>query len=74
MVVAYILIQASKGKAWPVREEVLKVKGVVEAVCVTGIYDVIAKIEVSELKEISDVVKSIHSIDGVEKTHTAIAV
>ena len=74
MVVAYVLIQATKGKAWPVREEVLKVKGVVEAVCVTGIYDVIAKVEVEELKEISDVIRSIHGIDGVEKTHTAIEV
>jgi len=74
LVVAYVLIQATKGKAWPVREEVLKVKGVVEAVCVTGIYDVIAKVEVEELKEISDVIRSIHGIDGVEKTHTAIEV
>ena len=73
-VVAYILIQTAPGKAWSVADEISKLKGVKAAHSVTGAYDVIAYIEVEDLKALADLVKRIHAIEGVQRTQTAIAV
>lgn len=40
---------------------------------VTGVYDVIAYLELSDMTSLSElVIKKIQSVKGVERTHTAI--
>ena len=74
-VVAYILIQAELGMSSSVATLLSKVHGVKMAHPVTGVYDVIAFVEVSDLAELSSLVlKQIQAIKGVQRTHTAIAV
>ncbi|MEM2510023.1 MAG: Lrp/AsnC ligand binding domain-containing protein [Candidatus Methanomethylicia archaeon] len=69
------MIQTSPGKAWIIAEKISKIDGVKIVYPVTGPYDVIAYLEskgeiVQLLKE---VIAKIHSIKGVRRTLTAIA-
>ena len=74
-VVAYILIQAELGMSSSVAASLLKVDGVKMAHSVTGVYDVIAFVEVSDLTKLSSLVlREIQTIKGVQRTHTAIVV
>jgi len=74
-ITCFVHIKTSVGKAFEVLENVKKIEGVVEAYTVTGEYDIIAKVEVKDLKDLGDkVVKKIHSIDGVLSTVTSIAI
>lgn len=74
--VAIILIETRVGKAWYVAEEIKKVEYVKHAYSVTGPYDVVAFIEHEEsvIPVLRSIVEKIHSIDGVERTLTMIAV
>ena len=74
-VVGYILIQAELGMSSSVAAALSKVEGVKMAHPVTGVYDVIAFVEVPDLEKLSALVlKQIQAIKGVQRTHTAIAV
>jgi len=74
-VAAYILIQAELGMSSSVAASLSKIDGVKIAHSVTGVYDVIAYVEVSDLAKLSSLVlKEIQTIKGVQRTHTAIAV
>jgi len=74
-VVGYILIQAELGMSSSVAAALSKIDGVKMAHPVTGVYDVIAFVEVSDLAKLSSLVlKEIQTIKGVQRTHTAIAV
>jgi DNA-binding Lrp family transcriptional regulator len=74
-VAAYILIQAELGMSSSVAASLSKVDGVKMAHPVTGVYDVIAFVEVSDLATLSSLVlKEIQTLKGVQRTHTAIAV
>lgn len=74
-VVGYILIQAELGMSSSVAATLSKIDGVKMAHPVTGVYDVIAFVEVSDLAKLSSLVlKEIQTIKGVQRTHTAIAV
>jgi len=74
-VAAYILIQAELGMSSSVAAALSKVEGVKMAHPVTGVYDVIAFVEVQDLEKLSALVlKQIQAIKGVQRTHTAIAV
>jgi len=74
-VTAYVLVQAKPGKARAVAETASKIEGVKTVHVVTGPYDVIARIEANDVVVLSDLVISrVQSIDGVERTHTAVAV
>ena len=75
MVCAYVLIQATLGKALNVVKEVSKIEGVKSASAVTGAYDVVAVVEVEKISGIADlVVNKIHQIEGVCSTQTLICV
>ena len=75
MVCAYVLIQATLGKALNVVKEVSKIEGVKSASAVTGAYDVVAVVEVEKIPGIADlVVNKIHRIEGVCSTQTLICV
>jgi DNA-binding Lrp family transcriptional regulator len=70
---AYVLIKISPGKSRSVTEQVAKIDGVKTAQPVTGIFDIIAYIETSDINNLTGTVRSkIQTIDGVLRTHTAI--
>lgn len=72
---AYVLVQAQLGKARSVAGAIAKVRGVKMVHAVTGVYDVIAYLELPNMASLSElVIKRIQSVKGVERTHTAIVV
>jgi len=71
---AYALIEVEVGKTGQVVEAVQKLEGVKSADSVAGPYDVVAAIEVGDLESVGRVMKEIHSVTGVCKTTTLIAV
>lgn len=70
---AYVLISAEPGRLWKVAEDAVKVPGVKMAHAVTGQFDVIAYVEFLRIEELGRIIDAIQSIDGVLRTHTAIA-
>lgn len=75
VVKAYVLVQAQLGRSRAVAKSVSNVRGVKMVHAVTGVYDVIAYLELPTMPALSEVVvKKIQSIKGVERTHTAIVV
>ena len=72
-VIAYVLIQVKGGKAGQIAEGILKFEGIRMAHSVTGMYDIIAYVEVDDLGTIAELVRKIHEVDGIERTHTAIS-
>jgi len=70
---AYILINTQPGRLWKVAEDALKIQGVNMAHAVTGQFDVIAYVEFLRIEELGRIIDAIQSIDGVLRTHTAIA-
>ena len=72
---AFVLVQARLGRARSVAKAVAKVRGVKMVHAVTGVYDVIAYLELSDMRSLSElVIRKIQSVNGVERTHTAIVV
>ena len=70
---AYILIKIAPGRSRPITEKISKVEGVKTAHPVTGMFDIIAFIEASDINHLTDTVRTeIQTIDGVLRTHTAI--
>jgi DNA-binding Lrp family transcriptional regulator len=75
VVKAFVLVQAQLGRARSVQRAVERVKGVKMVFAVTGVYDVIAYLEMRDMNTLSElVIKKIQSVKGVERTHTAIVV
>lgn len=70
---AYVLIQVKGSKAGQIAEDILKLEGMRMAHSVTGMYDIIAYVEVDDLGAIAELVRKIHEVDGIERTHTAIS-
>jgi len=73
-IVAYILIQAEPGKAWNIAKATSELEGVKTAHAVTGLYDVIVHAEPADLETLKDLIIKIQSIEGVQRTHTAVSV
>ena len=72
---AYVLINASAGKAIEVSRSLQGVNGIALADAITGEYDVIAQVEAPDVAGIgSIIVEKIQKIDGVFKTITCLAV
>lgn len=73
MVLAYILITAAPGKDKEVVNTVSKTGGVKEAHLVTGPYDIIAVVEVPDMKALDEIVWSkVRKIDGVSESLTSV--
>ena len=70
---AYVLINTQAGRLWEVADSTRKIQGVKMSHAVTGEYDVIVFIEFLRIEELSRIIDAIQSIDGVGRTHTAIA-
>lgn len=70
---AYVLIKIAPGKSRTITEQISKLEGVRTAHPVTGMFDVIAFIEASDINNLTGIVRTkIQTIDGVLRTHTAI--
>lgn len=72
---ALVFIYTKAGTAFKVVGKVKELEGVREAYTVTGEFDVVAKVEVADLKELGEkVVNKIQGIEGVIRTVTSIIV
>jgi len=70
---AYILISTEPGKPWEVAESALQINGVKTAHAVTGPFDVVIFVESNNIDDLGKLLEKIHSLEGVLKTQTAIA-
>jgi DNA-binding Lrp family transcriptional regulator len=69
---AFVFIRATPGKVEDVVTQIQAAKGVRHAVCVVGDWDVLAAVHGPDLAGIAiDVMRSLHHIEGVERTLTA---
>ncbi len=71
---AYVLIQVGIGKTMEVVGALAGLDGVGSAHSVTGPYDVIAALAVADLDRLGSLMSAVHSIPGIERTTTCIAV
>jgi DNA-binding Lrp family transcriptional regulator len=72
---AYVLVQSQLGRSRSVAKAIAGVRGVKMVHAVTGVYDVIAYLELPDMTSLSElVIKKIQAVKGVERTHTAIVV
>lgn len=71
---AYIMVKAHTGEAERLQQEIGAIEGVETVSIVAGDVDLIAKADVADPAAVREVAAtSIRSIDGVENTHTYIA-
>jgi DNA-binding Lrp family transcriptional regulator len=68
----YILINAEAGKIWKIAETALEIKFVDMAHAVTGQFDVIIYAELADISDLGELIDRLHSIEGVQKTQTAV--
>jgi len=71
---AYVLINVDMGKTMEVLEALAKLEGVTSAHSVTGPYDIVVAIGVTNLDRLGSLMSDVHSIYGIERTTTCIAV
>ena len=72
---AFVLIETAVGKTKGVVSSLREVEAVTSVDVVTGPYDVIAIIEADDLSSVGDAVTgSVHTIDGIQRTVTCLAV
>jgi len=70
---AYILIKIAPGKSRSITEQLSKIEGVRTAHPVTGMFDIIAYLETTDINNLTGTVRTrIQTLDGVLRTHTAI--
>jgi DNA-binding Lrp family transcriptional regulator len=75
MAKAYVLIETAVGKTKEVVKHINGLEGVVSVNTVTGPYDIIAIVERETLTEVGELITSkIHTIDGISRTVTCLAV
>lgn len=71
---AYLVINVGIGKTTQVGEALAKLEGVKSVHTVTGPYDIIAAVEVTDLSHLGSLMGEIHAISGIERTTTCVAV
>lgn len=69
---AYILVNTGPDMPWKVVEEALKIDGVKTANAVTGQYDVVIYVVFENMEALGELIRKIHTLQGVMKTHTAV--
>ncbi|MCS7104811.1 MAG: Lrp/AsnC ligand binding domain-containing protein [Thermofilaceae archaeon] len=72
-IVAYLILVVEAGKEYEVLRKLLEIDAVNEAHVVYGEYDIVAKLEVSDLSELEKTVMNIRKIPGVERSTTLIS-
>jgi len=71
---AYILANTGPDMLWKVADEALKIDGVKTAHAVTGQYDVVIYVVFENMEALGDLIRKIHTLKGVIKTHTAVVI
>jgi DNA-binding Lrp family transcriptional regulator len=70
---AYVMIKIAPGKSRAITEKIAKVEGVKTAHPVTGMFDIIAFAEASDINHLTGTVRTkMQTVEGVSRTHTAI--
>jgi DNA-binding Lrp family transcriptional regulator len=73
VVQAYVLIQTKVGDAGQVARELERIPGVVSSDPVTGPYDVVVRVQASDLDDLGRVVAvDVQGIDGITRTLTCV--
>ncbi len=72
-VVAYVLVTTEVGKEHEVVQELLEIEGIILAQTVYGEFDVICKVECSNLKSLDASITKIRKIQSLIRTMTLIA-
>ena len=70
---SFLLLECSSGMVWKVAEALKQLKGIKLAHVVTGIFDVIAFAEFSNIDELTSIIQEVQALKGVQKTQTAVA-
>jgi DNA-binding Lrp family transcriptional regulator len=74
MVVAYVMVKAHTGEADRLRDDIRALEGITSAHIVAGDVDIIATVDVPSPGEVKDIAATrIQALDGVEDTHTYVA-
>jgi DNA-binding Lrp family transcriptional regulator len=74
MVVAYVLLIVKPGEESKVAEKLIKMKEVKDVSVVYGEYDIVAKVEKTNMEELQNfLIKQIRAMDEVERTSTMIS-
>ena len=72
---AYIFINMKTGAGTKIVEDIRKIAEVKQANIVTGLYDIIAYVEASDMKTLGDTVLSkIQKVGGIDRTVTSVCV
>jgi DNA-binding Lrp family transcriptional regulator len=74
MVSVYVLIRADGDKVWETVTGVKEIDGVTRAEVVTGPYDVIMTAQLPSVEGLRHLMKSVHDVEGVERTETCIGI
>jgi len=73
MVEAYVLIQTKVGDAGRVARDLRRLPGIISTDPVTGPYDVVARVEGSDLDDLGNVVAiHVQGIEGITRTLTCV--
>lgn len=74
MVTAIVLITTERDRVRETAQEMLKVEGVTEVYSVTGEYDLVAMVRISEFEKLDAIVPGqLAQVPGVERTETLVA-
>ncbi len=71
---AYIFLNTRPEAHWKVAEATLKISGVKTAHAVTGPCDVLVHVVFKNMETLGELIRKIHTIEGVKRTRTAIVV
>ena len=71
---AFILIHSEPAELWKIANSAMKVEGVKMANAVTGAFDVIVYAEITDMSALGALIDIIHSINGVQRTQTAVVI
>ena len=70
-----MLIETDAGRLESVLSKVRKIKGITDISAVTGVYDIIAKIQTNDItRALSTVVKRIKKIEGIKSIESLVGV
>jgi DNA-binding Lrp family transcriptional regulator len=71
MVDAYVLVQTEQGRMAEIAQRLTQLEHVLEAVVVTGPYDIIARVEADDIDAIGSlIVSDVQTVGGVTRTLT----
>ena len=72
-VIGYVLIVTDVGKEHEVVDELMRIEGVAEAQTVYGEFDILCKVECSDLKSLDGAITKVRKIQNVIRTMTLIS-